>query len=85
MFEGDWDLATASIHVRSLPEFDRTEELVAFEGLLRLPTGQLSVGDADSEVRLNDLSNPTRVRVYAAGESDFGATKVRIDFAPHPA
>jgi hypothetical protein len=84
VFEGDWDWATAAIHVRSLTEFDQTQEPTVFEGLLQLPTGDLSIGDADSEVRLTDLSNPSRVRVYAASDSDFGATSVRIDLAPSP-
>lgn len=77
-FEGDWDWATASIHVRSLTGFDQAEDSFAFEGLLRLPTGELTIGDADCEVRLYDLSNPSRVRVYATNESDSGATSVHI-------
>ena len=83
-FEGDWDWATASIRVRSLTELDQTGEPVAFEGLLRVPTGELIIGDADSQVRVNDLSDPSRVRVYADNASDSGATSVRIDFEPHP-
>jgi hypothetical protein len=84
VFEGGWDWATASIHVRSLTEFNPADESVVFEGLLRLPDGLLTIGDADSQVRLNDLSNPSRVRVYADDASDAGAASVRIDIAPNP-
>lgn len=84
VFEGDWDWATASIQVRSLTDFKPADESVAFEGLLRLPAGELTIGDANSEVRLNDLSNPSRVRVYATDTSDAGAASVRIDIAPNP-
>jgi len=84
VFEGDWDWATASIHVRSLIDFDQVQESVAFEGLLQLPTGELTIGDADSEVTLNDLSNPSQVRVYATNDSGAGAASVHIDVAPNP-
>jgi hypothetical protein len=82
VFEGAWNWATATIRVRSLADFEDTAEPVIYEGLLRLPDGRLVVGDADSEVTLNNLDDHTRVRVHAAGQSDFGATDVRIDLAP---
>lgn len=82
VFEGDWDWATASIHVRSLSEFNPADESFAFQGLLLLPTGELTTGDADGEMRLNDLSNPSRVRVYVNDATDAGAASVRIDIAP---
>jgi hypothetical protein len=82
VFEGDWDWATATIRVRSLADFEDTAEPVVYEGLLRLPNGRLVIGDADSEVILNDLDDQTRVRVFAAGQSNMGATDLRIDLAP---
>ena len=82
VFDGDWDWAIATIRVRSLTDFEDTAEPPIYEGLLRLPEGRLVIGDADSEVTLNDLADQTRVRVHAAGESACGATEVLIDLAP---
>ena len=80
-FEGEWDWATATIRVRSLTNFEDLDEPVAYEGVLRLPEGRMAIGDADSEVTLNDLNEATRVRVYAS-DQQAGATDVRIDLAP---
>jgi hypothetical protein len=82
MFEGDWDWATATVRVRSLAELEDTVEPVAYQGLLRLTNGQLVIGDADSEVTLNDLDTLTRVRVAATGASSSHPTDIRIDLAP---
>jgi hypothetical protein len=84
VFEGDWNWATATLRVRSLIDFDNTAEPVIYEGLLRLPDGRLTIGDADSEVVLSDLNEQTRVRICEADSSDFEAAYVRIDLAPPP-
>ena len=80
-FEGDWDWAIATIRMRSMAEFEDTTETVAYQGLLRLPDGRLAVGDADSEVVLNDLADQTRVRVYVTGETNHRANEIRVDMA----
>jgi hypothetical protein len=82
VFEGDGDWATATVLVRSLTELEDTVERVIYEGLLRLTNGRLVIGDADSEVTLNDLDVLTRVRVLTTDESGSGATDIRIDLAP---
>jgi hypothetical protein len=76
VFEGDWDWATADIRVRHLADFEDTVEPVIYEGVLRLPDGRLVIGDADSEVTVNDLYDATRVRVQALDQTTFGATDV---------
>ncbi len=81
-FEGDWDWATATIRVRSLVSFEPDPEEPAYVGALHLPGGLLAIGDADSEVLLNDLDERTQIRLYAAGDSANGTTEVRVDLAP---
>jgi hypothetical protein len=81
-FEGDWDRATASLHVRSLAGFEDSLEPVAYDGVLDLPEGRLEIGDADGQVTVNDLDPRTRARVCADIETASVATSVRIDLAP---
>lgn len=79
-FEGDWDWATATIRVRSLASFEADAEEPVLVAQLHLPSGLLAIGDADSEVLLNDLDERTEVRVYADSDTA-GATAVRVDLA----
>jgi hypothetical protein len=81
-FEGDWDWAIATIHVRSLTGFEDTDEGPEFDGQLALPGGRLELGDADSHVTVDDLDGQTRVRIFVTGLSGAGASDVRIDLAP---
>jgi len=81
-FEGEWDWATATIRVRSLVSFEGGSEDPIFTGVLHLPGGLLAIGDADSEVVLNDLDEHTEVRLFATGDTSGGATDVRVDLAP---
>jgi len=82
VFEGDWDWATATIHVRSLVEFDNIQGELLYEGELVLPEGKLAVGDADNEVVVNDLGANTRVRVLARDPEPTGLAEVWIDLSP---
>lgn len=82
VFEGDWDWATATVHVRSLVELDSTPGEPLYEGELVLPEGRLAVGDADNEVVLNDLDAKTRIRVLASDPQPTGLTEVWIDLSP---
>ncbi|MGH8892474.1 MAG: hypothetical protein ACRDWY_04085 [Actinomycetes bacterium] len=81
VFEGDWDWATATIHLRSLTEMQPTNRVVVHEGILTLPDGRLAVGDADGEIVVNDLSSQTRVRVEADEVTAFGLPEVWIELA----
>jgi len=79
VFEGDWDWATATILVRSLAGFERPGEPAIYDGTLRLPGGRLAIGDADSEVVINDLDEMIRVRVAVLATDGLNATDVRIE------
>jgi hypothetical protein len=81
VFEGNWDWATATLRVRSLTDFD-ADDAPVHQGVLRLPGGRLMIGDADSEVTVNDLNENTRIRVYLDAEDGQGPTAIRIDLAP---
>ena len=82
VFEGDWEWATATVRVRHLAEFAEPAETVVWEGVLHLADGRLSIGDADSEVTVNDLAEVTRVRVQVLGHSGDNARDVLVDLAP---
>jgi hypothetical protein len=82
VFEGGWDWATAAIHLRSLPDFDQPAGTVVYEGVLTLPVGRLSVGDADSEMILNDLQPRTRVRILVDEVAEHAPSAVTVDLAP---
>lgn len=82
VFEGDWDWATATIRVRSLTGFEEPGEPALYDGTLRLPGGRLAIGDADSEVVINDLDEMTRIRVAVLATDGLNTTDVRIDLAP---
>ncbi|TCO44928.1 hypothetical protein EV646_109100 [Kribbella antiqua] len=82
VFEGDWDWATAAVHLRSVPDFEEPTGTVLYEGLLALPDGRLSVGDADSQVIVTDLPTQTRVRVQTDDLAEYGVSAVQVDLAP---
>lgn len=82
VFEGDWDWATATIRVRSMTGFEEPGEPALYDGTLRLPDGRLAIGDANSEVVINDLHEMTRIRVGVLATDGLNATDVRIDLAP---
>lgn len=82
VFEDDWQWSTSTIRVRYVADLEVTTDEVIFDGILRLPDGRLAIGDADSEVILNDLDVATQVRVVALDRSDFGANDIRLDVAP---
>ncbi len=59
-FEGDWDWAVAMIRVRSLTHFEAAGDFPLYDGSLQRPGGRLAIGDADSELLLNDLDEQTQ-------------------------
>lgn len=81
VFEGDWDWATATLHLRSVAHREEPTGAVLYEGILELPDGRLTVGDADSEVVLNDLPKQVRVLVQSDAADSTGLTTVRVDLA----
>ena len=64
-FEGDWDWATATIHLRSLVESDRTERHVLCDTVIATPAETVSIGDADGMVVIPAPSVRTRLVVSA--------------------
>jgi hypothetical protein len=83
-FEGDWDWATATVHVRSLVDLEHTGGEVLYEGTLALADGQLAVGDADCEMTVNDLPAQARIRVHAEDASEAALSEVWLDLVPMP-
>jgi hypothetical protein len=65
------------VHLRSLTDLEDSTGTVLYDGALSLPDGRLVLGDADSEVIVNNLSKQTRVRVQAQQVSDHGVAEVR--------
>lgn len=79
--DGDWHWTTATIHVSSHPVFRDPVAPVQFEGVLSLPEGTLTVGDADGHTIFDDLPPRAWVRVQADDIQVQGASEVWIDFA----
>ena len=49
-FDGDWDWATATIHVRSLAQEEATEKRILCDTVIGTGRNVVSVGDADGMV-----------------------------------
>lgn len=82
VFEGDWDWAVATIDVRYAADFASTQDPIVFDGSLHLPDGVLAIGDADSEVTVNDLGSLVRVRVVMLNGDASTLDRARIELAP---
>jgi len=82
VFEGEWEWITATVHVRSLTEFDEPVGQVLYDGSLSLPDGRLTVGDADNEVVVNDLDPKTLIRVRSLDVEATGLAEVWLDLCP---
>jgi hypothetical protein len=81
-FDGDWDWATACLHVRLLTAAEPTERSIACDTVLQTPSGRLSVGDADGDVALSTHHHRTRVVVSVEDPADTSPDKVWIDLLP---
>jgi hypothetical protein len=80
VFEGDWDWATATIHVRTLAEAESTPRPVLCDVVLKTPTCQLSIGDPDGELILPcPGAGRTRLIVSAEDVGEGGLDEVRVD------
>jgi hypothetical protein len=61
-FEGDWDWATATLHVRSLVQEEATDRQVLCDTVVATPQETVSLGDADGMVVIPAPSLRTRVK-----------------------
>ena len=78
-FEGDWDWATATIHLRSLTEVERTERQVLCDLVIDTPRAAVSLGDADGMLSIPAPSVRTRLIVSADEVDPTGLDAVWVD------
>jgi hypothetical protein len=78
-FEGDWDWATATIHLRSLIREEETERQLSCDTVINTGREVVSVGDADGMVVIPAPSERTRT-IVSANEADLiGLETVWVD------
>lgn len=78
-FEGDWDWATATIHVRSLTEPADQDRTQVCDIVIDAVGEVISVGDADGMVSIPAPSARTRLVVAVAEPAASGACDVWVD------
>lgn len=78
-FEGDWDWATATFHVRSLGQMEPTERDILCDVLVATPNETVSLGDADGMVVIPAPSLQTRVVVSTDDVDLTGLDQVWVD------
>ena len=78
-FEGDWDWATATIHVRSLALEEPTERHVLCDTVIGTSREVVSLGDADGMVVIPAPSARTRLIVSANKVDPTGLETVWVD------
>jgi hypothetical protein len=78
-FEGDWDWATATIHVRSLAHEEATERHILCDTVIGTGREVVSVGDADGMVFIPAPSARTRLIVSANEVDPTGLETVWVD------
>jgi hypothetical protein len=81
-FEGDWDWATATIHLRSLAHEERTERHVLCDTVFATPQETVSLGDADGMLVIPAPSTRTRVIVSTDEVQPTGLESVWVDLVP---
>jgi hypothetical protein len=81
-FDGDWDWATASLHVRPLTASEPTPRSIACDAVLQTPSGRLNLGDADGYVVVSVAPGRTRVVVSVEDPADKSPDNVWIDLIP---
>lgn len=78
-FEGDWDWATATFHVRSLGQEEPVERHVLCDIEIATPDETVSLGDADGMIVIPAPSLRTRI-VVSTDEIDItGLERVWVD------
>ena len=78
-FEGDWDWATATIHLRSLVREEATERQVLCDTVIATPLERVSLGDADGMLVIPAPSVRTRLIVSAEEVDPTGLETVWVD------
>ncbi len=78
-FEGDWDWATATIHVRSLAQEEATEKRILCDTIIGTEGSVVSVGDADGMVVIPAPSARIRLIVSATEVDPTGLEMVWVD------
>lgn len=78
-FEGDWDWATATFHVRSLSQVEPTDRRVLCDVMVATPSEAVSLGDADGMVVIPAPSVRTRVVVSTDEADATGLERVWVD------
>jgi hypothetical protein len=78
-FEGDWDWATATLHVRSLGQMESIERHVLCDVVVATPNETVSLGDADGMVVIPAPSLWTRVVVSTDEANLIGLERVWVD------
>lgn len=81
-FEGDWDWAVATIHVRTLVAFEPTDRTILCDVLLNTPADRISIGDADGDIVLSGHGSTTRLVVSADDADPTGLEEAWIDLLP---
>jgi hypothetical protein len=81
--EGDWEWATATIHVKTLAQAESTPRPVLCDVVLNTPNYRLGIGDADGEVILPcPGTGRTRLVVSADDVGEGGLDEVWVDLLP---
>jgi hypothetical protein len=78
-FEGDWDWATATVHVRSLAQVEATERHVLCDTVISTAQESVSLGDADGMLVIPAPSGRTRLIVSAEKADSTGLETVWVD------
>src|SRR5689334_4156513 len=81
-FEGDWDWATATFHVRTLVEEEATDRKIVCEATIATPDETVSLGDADGMLVIPAPASVTRVIVSADEVPATGLETIWIDLVP---
>ncbi len=78
-FEGDWDWATSTIHLRSLVQEEMTERHVLCDTVIATAGETVSLGDADGMLVIPAPSVRTRLIVSAEKTDPTGLETVWVD------
>jgi len=78
-FEGDWDWATATIHLRSLAHAEATDRHILCDTVIATAQETVSLGDADGMLVIPAPSVRTRLIVSADKVDPTGLERVWVD------